>query len=58
MQLALGFIASRPFVSSTIVGATSREQLAENLDAMETALDRDTLEAIDAIHLRYTNPAP
>jgi aryl-alcohol dehydrogenase-like predicted oxidoreductase len=58
VQLALGFVASRPFVTSTIVGATSRAQLAENLDAIATALDRETLDAIDAIHLRYTNPAP
>jgi aryl-alcohol dehydrogenase-like predicted oxidoreductase len=58
VQLALGFVASRPFVTSTIVGATSRAQLAENLDALATPLDRETLEAIDAIHLRHTNPAP
>jgi aryl-alcohol dehydrogenase-like predicted oxidoreductase len=58
VQLALGFVASRPFVTSTIVGATSRAQLAENLDAVLTPLDRETLEAIDAIHLRHTNPAP
>ena len=58
VQLALGFAASRPFVASTIVGATSRAQLAEDLDAMATPLDRELLEAIDAIHLRYTNPAP
>ena len=56
VQLALGFVASRPFVASTIVGATSRAQLAENLDAFATPLDRETLEAIDAIHLQHTNP--
>ena len=58
VQLAIAFVASRPFVTSTIVGATSRAQLAENLDAFATTLDRQTLEAIDEIHLRLTNPAP
>ena len=45
-------------MTSTIVGATSLAQLAENLDAFATTPDRDTLEAIDAIHFRHTNPAP
>jgi aryl-alcohol dehydrogenase-like predicted oxidoreductase len=58
VQLALGFVASRPFVTSTIVGATTRAQLAGNLDAIATPLDRETLAAIDAIHLLHTNPAP
>jgi aryl-alcohol dehydrogenase-like predicted oxidoreductase len=58
VQLALGFVASRPFVTSTIVGATTRRQLEENLDAFATPLDRETLEAIDRIHLAHTNPAP
>lgn len=58
VQLALAFVASRPFVASTIVGATTRAQLAENLDAFATTLDAQTLEAIDEIHLRHTNPAP
>ncbi len=58
VQLALGFVASCPFVTSTIVGATSRAQLAENLAAIATPLDREALAAIDAIHLRHTNPAP
>ncbi|HEX4943361.1 MAG TPA: aldo/keto reductase [Usitatibacteraceae bacterium] len=58
VQLALGFVASRPFVTSTIVGATSRAQLVENLDAIATPLDRETLDAIDRIHLLHTNPAP
>jgi aryl-alcohol dehydrogenase-like predicted oxidoreductase len=57
-QLALGFTASRSFVTSTIVGATSRAQLAENLDALATPLDAETRDAIDQIHLLHSNPAP
>jgi aryl-alcohol dehydrogenase-like predicted oxidoreductase len=57
-QLALAFCKSRFFVASTIVGATSVDQLKENIDAFAVDLDRDALDAIDALHLRFTNPAP
>jgi len=56
--LSLAFCKSRFFVMSTIVGATTLAQLAENIDAFDVNLDTETLAAIDAIHLRYTNPAP
>jgi aryl-alcohol dehydrogenase-like predicted oxidoreductase len=57
-QLALSFVYSRWFVASTVIGATTMAQLEENLGASELKLSADVLEAIDAIHLRYTNPAP
>lgn len=57
-QLALAFVYSRWFVASTIIGATTPAQLEENLAAYELKLSPDVLAAIDAIHLRYTNPAP
>ncbi len=57
-QLALAFCKSRFFVASTIIGATTTQQLKENIDAFETTLSADVLAKIDAIHTRYTNPAP
>lgn len=57
-QLALAFVRSRWFVASTIVGASSLAQLEENLAALETPLSPEILAEIDALHLRYTNPAP
>ena len=57
-QLALAFVRSRWFVASTILGASTRAQLEENLAAVATPLSADLLAAIDAIHLQYTNPAP
>src|SRR5574343_1475913 len=57
-QLALGFVRSRWFVSSTIIGASSLPPLQETLPATLTPLSADILSAIDDIHLRYTNPAP
>lgn len=57
-QLALGFVRSRWFVASTIIGASSLEQLKETLPATQTPISVELLGEIDAIHLRYTNPAP
>lgn len=55
-QMALGFLRSRPFVTSTIIGATSMTQLQENLASR--ALNAEQLHAVEQIHLRYPNPAP
>ena len=57
-QLALGFARSRWFVSSTIIGASSLAQLKETLPATRALISDEVLAEIDAIHLRYTNPAP
>ena len=57
-QLALGFARTRWFVASTIIGASSLAQLKETLPAMQTPMSPELLGEIDAIHLRYTNPAP
>ncbi|HEX6733678.1 MAG TPA: aldo/keto reductase [Azonexus sp.] len=57
-QLALGFVRSRWFVASTIIGASSFKQLQETLPATQTLLPPELLAAIDEVHLRYTNPAP
>ena len=55
-QMALAFVRSRHFVASTIVGATTLSQLQENMGSVEPG--EELLESIEAIHLRYTNPAP
>jgi len=57
-QLALGFVRSRWFVSSTIIGASSLAQLQETLPATRTPISDGLLAEINAIHLQYTNPAP
>lgn len=57
-KLALAFVRSRWFVQSTIIGATTRAQLEENLSSLETSLDPSVQSRIDLIHARYPNPAP
>ncbi len=57
-QMALAFVRTRWFTSSVILGATSLQQLEENLASVEITLSAETLKQIDAVHLRYPNPAP
>lgn len=56
--LALAFVASRSFVASTIIGATTLAQLDEDIAAFETRITPEIAARIDAIHLRMPNPAP
>jgi aryl-alcohol dehydrogenase-like predicted oxidoreductase len=55
-QMALAFVYSRWFTASTIIGATTLEQLKENIDAATVTLPEHVVSAIDAIHARNPNP--
>jgi aryl-alcohol dehydrogenase-like predicted oxidoreductase len=57
-QMALAFVNSRPFVTSTIIGATSMEQLKVDIGSVEVTITPELEERIDAIHLQHTNPCP
>lgn len=57
-QLALAFVRSRWFVTSTIIGATTIEQLHENLSSVDVVIDKDILAEIDAVNVKYSSPAP
>ncbi len=57
-QLAIAFVASRPFVTSTLIGATSMEQLETDIAAIGVTITKELEERIDAIHLMHTNPCP
>ncbi len=58
VQLALGYVASRWFVGSSIIGATSMKQLKEDIAGGQVQLDEETLEAIRELQERYPNPGP
>lgn len=58
VQMALAFVRSRWFVASTIIGATSLEQLKENLSSLAVELDDEILGEIETVHQQYPNPAP
>ncbi|WP_233829672.1 NADP(H)-dependent aldo-keto reductase [Paraburkholderia sp. ZP32-5] len=57
-QLALAFVNSRPFMTSNLIGATSLEQLKENIDSVHVTLSPEVLAEIDALHELQPNPAP
>jgi aryl-alcohol dehydrogenase-like predicted oxidoreductase len=57
-QMAIAFATSRPFVTSTIIGATTLEQLRTDIDAAGIALSDALLADIEQIHLDYPNPCP
>lgn len=57
-QMALAFVNTRPFVKSTIIGATSMEQLKENISSIDVDLSDEVLQGIEAIHNEIPNPAP
>ena len=48
-QLGLGFVASHPAVTSTIIGPKTLVQLEEILAAADTVLTPDVLDAVDEI---------
>ncbi|MDI3260801.1 MAG: NADP(H)-dependent aldo-keto reductase [Sinobacteraceae bacterium] len=57
-QMALAYVRTRPFVTSTIIGATTMEQLRTNLASAKLSLSAELLDGIEAIHRRYTIPCP
>lgn len=56
--LSLAFVNDQPFVTSNIIGATTLDQLKENIDSAYVKLSDEILEAIELIHEQYPNPAP
>ncbi len=57
-QLSLAFVTSRPFVTSNIIGATSMEQLKENIGSINVEISKDLIKEIETVHKEIPNPAP
>jgi aryl-alcohol dehydrogenase-like predicted oxidoreductase len=57
-QMALAYVNSRPFLTSTIIGATTMEQLKTNIDSVRLSLPVEVIQAIEAIHITHPNPSP
>lgn len=57
-QMAIRFVAGRPFTTATIIGATSLAQLESDMASLDIAWDGEIDRRIDEIHLRHTNPCP
>ena len=57
-QLSLAFVNQREFVTANIIGATSMDQLKENIGSIELELSAEILQKIDQIQELQPNPAP
>lgn len=57
-QLAMGFVLQQPFLTSAIIGATTMEQLKENIDTIDVTLSKQILAEIDAVQAIIPDPAP
>jgi len=57
-ELALLWCKSRPYITSTIIGATTVTQLRENLGVFKAGkeLPQEALEEIDAVYKKYRDP--
>lgn len=57
-QMALAFLIQLPFVTSTIIGATSMDQLKINIASAQLRLPEEVNVAINIIHDNNPNPGP
>jgi len=57
-QMALAWVTSRPFVTATLLGATTLDQLETNLASIGLTLSAEVIAEIEAIHTRQPSPSP
>jgi len=56
--MSLAYINAKPFVTSNIIGATTLDQLKENIESIKVKLDKKVIGKIEEIHKQNPNPAP
>jgi aryl-alcohol dehydrogenase-like predicted oxidoreductase len=57
-ELALAFVTQQAFLTSTIIGATTMEQLKENIATIDIVLSDEILMEINAVQAIIPDPAP
>ena len=57
-DLALSFVNDRPFVTSNIIGATTLNQLKENIKSINVKLSDEIISEINLVQESIPNPAP
>jgi len=55
-QMALSFVSNKPFISSTLIGATNMTQLKSNIDSISLKLPAEVNEEIEKIRREYPMP--
>lgn len=56
--LALAFVNQQPFVTANIIGATTMEQLKENIASIHTKLSKEVISEINEVYNVICDPAP
>jgi len=56
-EMALAFVNDRDFTHSNIIGATSVEQLKENIDSVDVTLGKAVLNDIEAVQQQWPDPS-
>ena len=57
-QMSIKFCEIQKFVTSTIIGATTMEQLKTNIESVNVDLDKEVIKEINNVHLMHSNPCP
>tara|TARA_R110000850_G_scaffold62777_7_gene142502 strand:- start:1718 stop:2755 length:1038 start_codon:yes stop_codon:yes gene_type:complete len=57
-QMSLAWINQRHHVASNLIGATTMDQLRENIASVDVKLPGEVRKAIDTVHHRFPNPCP
>ena len=57
-QMAINFVTKQNFVTSNIIGATSINQLEENIKSIDCELNEEIMAEIEKVHKIYTYPCP
>ena len=55
-QMAIAFVNSKPFVTSTLIGATKMTQLKTDIDAISLKLSEEIITEIETIRREYPMP--
>jgi aryl-alcohol dehydrogenase-like predicted oxidoreductase len=57
-EMALAFVTQQAFVTSNIIGATTMEQLKENIATIDVVLSEEIINEINAVQAVIPDPAP
>ena len=57
-QMSLAFVNAQPFVTSNIIGATSMDQLKENISSINIKLSNEIINEINQVNELIPNPGP
>jgi len=57
-QMSIKFCEVQKFVTSTIIGATTMQQLKTNIESVNVDLDKEVIKEINNVHLMHSNPCP